>query len=641
MPTSSAPRLLDVPPRHRWILVAIVLAGLVRGLFWAATIEVWSPIDEPQHYSYMAALGEGDVPVIGEDLVPDEVLEVALATAVGSTRSQPFRGEADDERWGAAREQYEAGQPPLYYVSMLAPQRLGSLAGIRSAIFAVRGATVAISLLAVLVAYGLARELFPRRPSVWLLAPTLLVLVSGFNTNLATVTNDALVPAAAAAMIPTARAIRYGLTTRLAVATGVLIGAALLVKSTAVPVPVYVASGVAAAVVIGRHTWHDGARWLGLAAGASVLVYVPWLIWNLAAYGSPSAADEVLSTITGPLQPALPLSPGGIWQHVELAVASYWNGQVVPKTSLLDFMLLDAQTAVWSASVVGASVVGLLRARRRRSTGEFAAIGWLLATAPITLVTFLVIVYATLGGAQITMGRMMYTSLVPLVVLLAGGAVVAFERRVGTVALAGIAALALSFEPMHVRTYIDIVYASGTFEGLTPVVDQWHNDAWQQGATLRFRPPCEAEAVGLTFASEPPAAVVARTGGREQPLSLSGRPDHQAGPPVGVYRLLRPSTEEFEVQPPPTAAAGWNEQDRDPHVAFADRDGDPVARIYCRTEDPAAHRFAQTYAVNHPDWISLGMLRAWPQAWLWIARGAFLLAVVWALTREQPEQRAG
>lgn len=623
------------------MLAAILLAGLLRGLFWAVTIEVWSPVDEAQHYSYVTALGQGELPVIGEDRVPDEVLDVALDSAVGGARSQPFRADAHDERWGAAREQYEAGQPPLYYVAAIVPQRLGALTGLKASIFVVRAATVVLSLLAVIVAYALARELFPRRPAVWLLAPALLVLVGGFNTNLATITNDALVPATAAAMIPTARALRYGLTTRRAVATGALLATAMLTKSTAVPVPLYIAAAVTAAVLIGRYAWRDGARWLTVAAGVSVVAYLPWVAWNLMTYGSPTAAEEVLSTITGPLQPAFPLSPRGIWQHVELAVSSYWNGQVVPKSSLVDFMLLDAHTVAWSVAVLGGAVAGLVATSRRGARDERLALGWLLSTAPLTLVTFLVIVYATLDGSQITIGRMMYPSLVPLTVLLAAGAVVAFERRVGTVALAGVAAIALSFEPVHVRNHIEIVYASGIFDGLTPVVDQWRNDAWQPGGTIMFAPPCAAEAVGITFATEPPPhAVNATIDGRLQLLTLSGRPAFQAGPPVGVYRLPTARSERFEVQVPRTVNVGSFEVDRDPHLAFTNRDGDPVARIYCRTADPVADRFDQTYAVNHPDWISLGMLRAWPEVWLWLARAAFVLAVVRALTREQPEQRA-
>jgi hypothetical protein len=156
-----------------------------------------------------------------------------------------------------------------------------------------------------------------------------------------------------------------------------------------------------------------------------------------------------------------------------------------------------------------------------------------------------------------------------------------------------------------------------------------------------FEPPCRAEAVGITFATEPPPATVSLAiDGRVRSLNLSGQPAFQAGPPVGVYRLPQPRSQQFEVQVPRFAEIGRSDVERDPHLAFTEGEGDPVARIYCPTDDPVADRIAATYPVNHPDWIPLGLFDAWPVVWSWLARGAFVLAIVGALAGKQPEERS-
>ncbi|MEA2686017.1 MAG: hypothetical protein QOE93_1212, partial [Actinomycetota bacterium] len=51
----------------------IGVAGLLRGAFWAATTEVWSPIDEAHHYGFVASLAEGHgIPTVGKDVMPIE-----------------------------------------------------------------------------------------------------------------------------------------------------------------------------------------------------------------------------------------------------------------------------------------------------------------------------------------------------------------------------------------------------------------------------------------------------------------------------------------------------------------------------------------------------------------------------------------
>jgi 4-amino-4-deoxy-L-arabinose transferase-like glycosyltransferase len=133
---------------------------------------------------------------------------------------------------GLVRESYEGVQGPAYYALMAVPYRLAHPLGVLAALYAVRLASLLLALTAVPIAYLLARELFPARKEAWLAAPALLVVLQGFNGNVSSVSNDALVvPLAGAVLLAVATARRTGLSARNAAVTGVLLGVGLCTKS--------------------------------------------------------------------------------------------------------------------------------------------------------------------------------------------------------------------------------------------------------------------------------------------------------------------------------------------------------------------------------------------------------------------------
>jgi len=73
------------------------------------TVEVWNPIDEAQHYSYVESIATGNgLPVVGEDKLSSDILEIAKASP-----TQPFQSQGylltEDFDWGAFGESYEGG----------------------------------------------------------------------------------------------------------------------------------------------------------------------------------------------------------------------------------------------------------------------------------------------------------------------------------------------------------------------------------------------------------------------------------------------------------------------------------------------------------------------------------------------------
>ncbi|MGI8683733.1 MAG: hypothetical protein ACR2MO_01280, partial [Acidimicrobiales bacterium] len=193
VPDPEAPRR-SVPRSHLLALGAIVAVGLLRGLFWVTVTPVYNPIDEHAHFAYVESMATSlRPPVVGRDHLSPEALDLGKRTATAEWRSAPVAADPDDARWGLLRDSYEGVQGPTYYALMAVAYRAAHPFGVLSSLYAVRIASLLLAVGAVPIAYLLARELFPRRREAWLAAPALLVVLQGFNGNLSSVSNDALV----------------------------------------------------------------------------------------------------------------------------------------------------------------------------------------------------------------------------------------------------------------------------------------------------------------------------------------------------------------------------------------------------------------------------------------------------------------
>ncbi|HEX2027535.1 MAG TPA: hypothetical protein VHF25_05995 [Nitriliruptorales bacterium] len=619
--TRPRPALPPVPRWHVAALVTITLLGLLRGLFWVVVVEVPSPIDEAQHAAYVASLvSRARPPIVGTHTLPPQLLRLFKSSPTSAFGRIPVSVDRPHE-WGAVAQSYEGVQPPLFYLLLAPVQLLAGDGGGVATLYALRVMTLVLALTAVPVAYVLARELLPDRPVAWLAAPLLLVHVQGFEGNLAAVTNDALVvPLGGAALLPVARALRVGPTLRQAVAAGLLSGAALLAKATAVGLAVLVPAGVALAAL--RHP--RPARllpWLAVAGVLAAALPAPWVAWNVRVYGAASAA-RYAEGITGSLQVHAPVDTlAGLAQHVERASLGFWDLQLLAPA-------WNRYVLAWWGALVVAVATGAAVTVARRHGATAGRLLW-LASAPLAaFVAMLAVIVVVLGGGTMV-GRHLYAALVATVVAVAGGLAVALPRRWAVVATAAVLVLVTSMEIASVNRYVTATYLPGLVApDLAPVADQTWNDRWLEGARLRVVPPCRAAAVTLTFAGEPPAQLRLDDG------RWAVRADvdvHPAGFQVGRYRLPSAPATPFVLDVPADTSVGWSLQDRSPHMQLLDRGGDPVAAVLCRVEDPAAVGFATTFRPLHPDQVTLGRARGWPVAWAWGARGGLLAAVVWVL----------
>ncbi len=612
------PSVRRMPRSHQLVLALVAAVGLARGLFWAATTEVWNPIDETAHFGYVESIATGHgIPEVGKDLVSVEVLGVAKTSPTYFFRYQPYKVATADGNWGGTRHQYEAVQGPIYYALLVPAYWVGRPFGFLPAVYAVRTASVVLALLAVPLAWLLARELFPRHPAVWLLTPAFLVMVDGFNANVASVSNDALViTGSLAATIAFAR-IRTTASRRSAIVAGALVGACVVNKTTSLALVPFLGALFVAVLWQRRAEWRLLARWAVAFTIAGAVTVAPWIAFNVATYGGISASDQV-SKITGNAQQKVDLSAHGLRLQAEGSQAGFWELQSRSPGRAAYADQLDAM-------LIGALVVGVVGALVRGRRDDAGNLAWLALALPSSFIVMSLIVFGIFGGNGIAIGRHYYVALVPVVLAIVAGVVIALGPRFGVAAVLTLIFVAAVREQHVVDHYVAAAYLRGMVHGEAPAVEQsWADgDALESGVVLR--PPCPTRYFSLAFSNESPPEVDVASGAGHSPARLisssDGFSDYEAAAP-----LAGSATVSF-----PRTYLRSADRDRDPAASFADGTEDPLVRIYCPSAHPERARFEQVYSPQHPSWVTWRLVRWWPRAWTALAAVAAAAAAAGAV----------
>ncbi|MEP7356711.1 MAG: glycosyltransferase family 39 protein, partial [Anaerolineales bacterium] len=154
----------------------IVVAGyLLIGALYAARTPAWQVPDEPAHYNYIRLVAEQRVlPVLQLGDYDFDYLERLKA-----------------ERFPAAEPidsiRYEGWQPPLYYL-LAAPV----FAGTGGSLLVIRLFTLVLGIAVVVLAWQLAREVFPGSPGLALAAAGFVAFIPQHLAMTAAANNDAL-----------------------------------------------------------------------------------------------------------------------------------------------------------------------------------------------------------------------------------------------------------------------------------------------------------------------------------------------------------------------------------------------------------------------------------------------------------------
>ena len=255
----------------RWPLLLILLSYLLVGGLYAAQVPAWQAPDEPAHYNYVRQLADGRLPVIA----PGDYDQAYLDEIRGARFAPKYPIEAIE---------YEDWQPPLYYL-LLTPVYLLT----NGALLPLRLASLLIGAGVIVLAYRIARLLFPQAKWVAWSTAVFVAFIPQHIAMLASVNNDSLSELLIALLLYLLLrwVTRDGIRTlrddrRWLIGLGVVLGLGFLTKAT-----VYLMAPVLAVVLL----WQYWGTWQRLFQ-AIVLMFTPafllgafWWVRNIFVYG--------------------------------------------------------------------------------------------------------------------------------------------------------------------------------------------------------------------------------------------------------------------------------------------------------------------------------------------------------------------
>ncbi len=272
-----------------------ILAILVLGGVTVARFHIFAPVDERAHLAYVAEVAaHGRLPFLGHAYVPWQELAIEAHT-------YPRRSSLNPQLIGLRGVDYEAWQPPLYYV-LAAPVFLIP-SNYRDKVLAVRAFDLLLVMAAVAALAALARAVFWER---WLV-PYALALSTfmwpGVLVRLITVSNAALGPLVVALFLLAAWRATVDLRGRTLIAAAGLLGLCALTQL----VLLSLAPLLAFPIVARLRTRHDRNRAItvtGLALALPVALISPWLASNESRYGA-LTANSLVERLTGSYESAV------------------------------------------------------------------------------------------------------------------------------------------------------------------------------------------------------------------------------------------------------------------------------------------------------------------------------------------------
>ncbi|MDQ2754068.1 MAG: glycosyltransferase family 39 protein [Actinomycetota bacterium] len=604
-------------------LLAMTLLFGARAGWWVANSEVPTPVDEGAHYAYIQSLAEGHYPVTGEDQVGVDAITLVKGDRANVLRSLSYPSKPS-AAWGLIDQQYEAFQPPIYYLVSVPVYAAARSISLVAALYALRIWTVLLVASAVPLLYLAGRELFAEQPAVWLLAPLLLTGVEMVASSLAQVTNDAImVPLGAAALWALGRYFNAPRVRRAAV-VGISLGLAVLGKTTAVAL-----IGAAVVALTGLLVGRSGQRRQILLGGAvagmiTMAIITPWLLLNLHQYHALTgigANGKLVLPLTG----RLARSAGEVRSLATLSRETLWAPQVGAAHRV-------GYSYIWEWTAAVTVLGGVAAATIRRQVARAATILWLASIAPLGFALLVWSLFTEADGIGAILGRHLAVTLPALCLAMAAGAVQCLSTRVATVGALGVLTATSSVAVTTERSYLASTYASPVFGRTVPTVDQSWSDSSISVTALQVTSSCNTGFIGVATPQAGGALVAA--GVQPPRVSVEGMALSRAGADqnFAVYRLAAPRSGTFTVTfaSPVVVERSLSHQSAGLDFIVPPAAGSPTVRLYCPTSDPAAARFA---LLEHPDHlaISYGTARGWPLVGPLAYGAGTMVAMIFAL----------
>lgn len=341
----------------RWLLASILALALLHGILYASLMPPWGLVDEEQHFHYVQHLvEERAIPEVGTTMLSSAIIDSAFDTERWAHFGWPAPPSRDPLAMGLEGHSYEGYQPPLYY-ALMAPL-YGLLPGtVLEKLYALRWATVALSLLSVFIVFRVGRLLAGGAAALPYLAALLMAVIPERTAAISRVNNDAALEVAAAALVWACTLIALrGLTWRRSLLLGLLFGLTMLAKVSGALLII----PVAGALWMARRTPRFGGH-VALAGVAAAAPVIPWMARNLRVYGdlTGSGGFDRISPLELPAFSWQGLL-GAIWDLFRHFWFVWWKGAVASGNAVT----LAAQALLTLLVVV--SVAGLYRSLRGR-----------------------------------------------------------------------------------------------------------------------------------------------------------------------------------------------------------------------------------------------------------------------------------
>ncbi len=284
------------PLVQQFVLVLLTLY-LAKQVIYVVAFPPFTGHDEVAHYAYLRTVAtEGRVPVLLEDQLPNDLYRYCRYTldwnpcvpSNPAALSNPPRGLPGRPQG----MQYAANHPPLYYILMTPIYWATQGASLAAQQYVLRTAAIPFGIATVLLAYLLARALFPADRFLSFTVPAFVALQPQISYEAAMVNNDIVSIALYSWVL---YLLVVGLRDRFPPKTCVLIGfalgLALLTKGTSLT-----ALPIVGLTVIAGTGWKDLRGWAtrGLLIAAPLVVLVsPWYAYLYRTYGNLTGFDQI------------------------------------------------------------------------------------------------------------------------------------------------------------------------------------------------------------------------------------------------------------------------------------------------------------------------------------------------------------
>jgi len=472
---TSIPVGTDVMSSSVWLTLLCVL-GALRVWVFAAALPPFHPVDEAFHYDVVVKYARGHVPRRLTDERLDPVTREAIVlfgTGVSSPRPGSILLHRSPEylsalptdgvpppvwtappairvaavSWGTQdwdRLNYQAVEPPLYYVAAAAWYRVGTALGLSGGqlFYWTRFLNALLEAALVAVAVVAARLAMTDAPALAVGVALFVALVP--RGSFYGVSNDALAPLtgglALCALLRLAR--EPAPSVKLSIVAGALVAAALLTKATAVAMLI-----VLVVALVARRPWASRPEAIGAVATLAG-VAIPVLAWQSLYWiaGEPSGSTQKAMALGW-----TPKALDELWPHpifgpafatvfLRELLATFWRGELVWHLGPIGWPRLDLV-------YVGSTVVCVVAALAGRPRGANVGV-WGSAAAVLGAIAFLALLsvrfhfgartrFPSPTSPYFTAGRLLFAVFVPMAVVYVNGlARILRDDRRAVVALA-------------------------------------------------------------------------------------------------------------------------------------------------------------------------------------------------------------